>query len=143
MAFWFGVTSMIRSAGLESSGSIPQTACRDLLPALMSSSPSSSSPSTNQQSQHRQRKPQQLSRSPTKYQHEDPPRSPFSSLLYNQRRQILLQSSPIQRSQLQAPPSSRCSYCLTGTGYSWASDDDYGYDYEVVGLRERWREWGG
>jgi len=137
MAFWFGVASMIRSTGLESSGGIPQTACRNLLPALVSSS----SPSTNQQLQHRQRKPQQLSRSPMKYQHDNPPRSPFSSLLYNQQRQILLQSSPIQRIQLQAPLSSRCSYCLTGTGYSWASNDDYGYNHGVVGLRERWREW--
>ena len=154
MAFWFGVTSMVRTAGLEtSSRSIPQASSRKILSALLSSSPSASPSSTVQQPQHRQQKPQELSQILTEYrQHRDPlsnslpysdisPRDPFSSLPYtrNQRpkNNIALRSSPIQRLQPQAQPAARCSYCLTGTSYSWTSDDDHKYDYGVVG---RWEQ---
>jgi hypothetical protein len=143
MAFWFGVTSMIRSASLESS-SIPQTSSRNMLPALMSSLPSALLSSTTHQPQHRQNKPQQLPQGPTRYQqpHNPPPnslvfghlplRNRFSVLFYNQQGQISLQPTVVQRLQSQAPASSRCSYCLTGTGFDWAPDDDHVNDHEVV-----------
>jgi hypothetical protein len=162
MAFWFGINSMVRSAGLGSCSSIPQSASRSLLPALLSSSSPSS---TVQQAQLRQQQnPQQLSQTPTRYQHhQNPlpsplpyshlqPRNPFAFLPPTRQQQrkgeIALRSSPIQRLQLQAPPSSRCSYCLTGTGFTWTSGDDHGYDHEVFALRDqvlscRWREWDG
>jgi hypothetical protein len=173
MAFWFGINSMVRSAGLESSSSssIPQTSARNLLSALSSSSPSPSSSSASSQWQqahrHRQQQPQQSSQPPTtkdQRHHQTAPsptpfpyghiptRDPFS-YTHDQQRQrggdIALRSSLVQRLQPQASPSSHCSYCLTGTSFSWTHDDDRGYMYDrdVVGAREqglrgRWKEWG-
>jgi hypothetical protein len=154
MAFRFGVTSMVRTAGLETtSSSIPQASSRNILSALLSASPSASPSSTVQQPQHRQQKPQELSQILTENrQHRNPlsnsltysylpPRNAFSFLPYTRQNQqkgyLSLRSSPVQRLQPQAPPASRCSYCLTGTSYSWTSDDDHKYDYEVVG---RWEQ---
>jgi len=142
---------MIRPAGLESMSSIPQTSSHNILPALISSLPSSSSSSTNpRQRQNRQQKPQQLSQKLTSY-HPIPLADPLIHgrlqsrntfpFLPRSRQQregdFLLRSSPIQRLQLPAPASSRGFYRLTGTGFNFTPDHDHGYDHEVVRLREQ------
>jgi hypothetical protein len=168
MAFWFGVTSMIRSASVESCGSIAQTpSSRTLLPAV-SSSPSSASQwqthqhrprprllsqtyANHQQQGQEQRHQHRLSNNPLPLLYSYlTPRYPFSFLPYSRYRQRTgdpsLRSGPIQILRFQAPASSPCFYCLTGTGLRWAPDDNHGYDDEMVGFREqirtcRWREW--
>lgn len=154
MAFWFGINSMIRSAGSEiSSGSsssissIPQTCSRALLPVLLSSNqqpqrPSQLLPTTeHHQNQHPTPTPTPLLSS-----HPIPPKNPFQ-LLHSDRHQqdqhqhqqpksevpFRRSSSPFQRLQLQLSPaaaaaaasSSPCSYCLTGTGFMWAAEEEF------------------
>jgi len=156
MAFWFGVTSMVRTAGLQttsSSSSIPQTSSRNVVSALMTSSLSASlSSTTTQQPRSRQQETQNLTQTLTEYQeyHKNARSPPLSrsylspgnspsSPTYGQYQPRRIGNSP-------APASSRCSYCLTGTSFSWTSaDDDQAYEYEVAGLREqdrgcRWTE---
>lgn len=149
MAFWFGINSMIRSAGSEiSSGSsssissIPQTCSRALLPALLSSNQqpqrlSQLLPMTeHHQNQHHQ------TPLPLLHKHPIPPRNLFPLSDYSRRNQhhqpksevpFRRSLSPFQRLQLQLSPaaataaasSSRCSYCLTGTGFMWAAEEEF------------------
>jgi hypothetical protein len=146
-------SSMIRSAGLESSGSIPQTSSRNVLPALLASSTIHP---------HQQQQPQQFSQTPTRYQQTQTPLPSalqysylprinyFSFLPYSRQQrksEFLLRSSPMQRLQPQAPLSSRCCHSPARTGFVLTPDYDHGYDHEVVRLREwglgcRWKEGG-